>query len=129
MLWESSLQAWSLREARSSLSVAKVLCWCSTRNTWQSGHVLSMNNVYGGTLGYLKRIAGGLQGVEMSFAELEEAAEEHKFNSIRDDTKLTWIETPTNPTLRVVDIPATVFITHWDPSKPLVFVDDMLLSF
>ncbi len=42
-----------------------------------------MNDIYGGTLGYL---TGGLQGVETSFIELEDAAEEHSFNAIRDDT-------------------------------------------
>ncbi len=46
-----------------------------------------MNDVYGGNPGYLKCIAGELQGVETSFVELEEAAEEH-INSIRDDTKV-----------------------------------------
>ncbi|KAK0442835.1 hypothetical protein EV421DRAFT_1903815 [Armillaria borealis] len=60
-----------------------------------------MNNVYGGTLGYLKRVAGELLGVETLFVELVEATEEHNFNAIRDATKLTWIEIPTNPTLRV----------------------------
>ncbi|KAK0441435.1 hypothetical protein EV421DRAFT_1736883 [Armillaria borealis] len=64
---------------------------CSTRNTRQKGRVLSMNNVYGGTFGYLKRVAGELRGVETSFVELEEATEEHTFNAIRDDTKVVLI--------------------------------------
>ncbi|SJL04833.1 uncharacterized protein ARMOST_08204 [Armillaria ostoyae] len=65
------------------------LAKCSTRNARQKGRVLSMNDVYGGPFGYLKRVAGVLRGVETSFVELEEATEEHNFNAIRDDTKLT----------------------------------------
>ncbi|PBK62925.1 hypothetical protein ARMSODRAFT_1059058 [Armillaria solidipes] len=67
------------------------LAKCSARNARQKGRVLSMNDVYGGTFGYLKRVAGELRGVETSFVELEEATEEHDFNAIRDDTKVVLI--------------------------------------
>ncbi|SJK96836.1 related to CYS3-cystathionine gamma-lyase [Armillaria ostoyae] len=94
----------------------------------RGGHVLSVNDVYGGTWRYLKRVAGELQGVETTFVDLEEAAEEEIYDAIRDDTKLIWIETPTNPTLRVVDIPVIVSIARRHPSKPLVLVDNTFLS-
>lgn len=42
--------------------------------------------------------------------------------------QLVWIESPTNPTLRLVDIPRIVSLAHSRPSKPLVVVDNTFLS-
>jgi cystathionine gamma-lyase len=41
---------------------------------------------------------------------------------------LVWIETPTNPTLRLVDIPRIAALAHSHPSRPLVLVDNTFLS-
>ncbi|KAK0439465.1 pyridoxal phosphate-dependent transferase [Desarmillaria tabescens] len=74
----------------------------------KGGHVLSVNDVYGGTWRYLKR------GVETTFVDLEEATEEEIYDAIRDDTKLIWIEMPTNPTLHVV-MGAVIVPPHHTP--------------
>jgi cystathionine gamma-lyase len=42
--------------------------------------------------------------------------------------QLVWIESPTNPTLRVIDIPRIVRLAHAHPSNPLVLVDNTFLS-
>lgn len=42
--------------------------------------------------------------------------------------QLIWIESPTNPTLRLIDIPRIVALARSHPSKPLVLVDNTFLS-
>jgi cystathionine gamma-lyase len=42
--------------------------------------------------------------------------------------QLIWIESPTNPTLRLVDIPRIVSLAQSHPSHPLVLVDNTFLS-
>ncbi|KAH0835053.1 Cys/Met metabolism PLP-dependent enzyme-domain-containing protein [Lanmaoa asiatica] len=93
-----------------------------------NAHVLSVNDVYGGTFRYLKRVASETQALEVSFVDLEGADDDAILASFRPNTKLVWIETPTNPTLRLVDIPRIVSLARSHPSRPLVVVDNTFLS-
>ncbi|KAA1473589.1 hypothetical protein DENSPDRAFT_840056 [Dentipellis sp. KUC8613] len=93
-----------------------------------NAHVVSVNDVYGGTFRYMTRVAKENQGVETTFVDLENADEEEIRHAIRDNTKLIWIESPTNPTLRLIDIPRIVAIARSHPSNPLVLVDNTFLS-
>jgi len=68
----------------------------------KGGHVISVNDVYGGTARFFRNVAPSL-GLEVSFVELA-GHEDDIVSHLRPDTKLVWIETPTNPTLRVIDI-------------------------
>jgi cystathionine gamma-lyase len=43
-------------------------------------------------------------------------------------SQLIWIESPTNPTLRLIDIARIASIAHAHPAKPLVLVDNTFLS-
>ncbi|XP_035306536.1 cystathionine gamma-lyase [Cricetulus griseus] len=71
--------------------------------------VICIDDVYGGTSRYFRRVASEF-GLKISFVEcsktklLEEA--------ITPQTKLVWIETPTNPTLKMTDIEACARIVH-----------------
>jgi len=91
-------------------------------------HVVSVNDVYGGTFRYMKRVASENQGLETTFVDLETADDETVIASIRENTKLIWIESPTNPTLRLVDIARISSLAHSHPSRPLVLVDNTFLS-
>ncbi|KAK2459469.1 hypothetical protein APHAL10511_008503 [Amanita phalloides] len=91
-------------------------------------HVLSVNDVYGGTSRYLRRVATENQGLQVTFLDLENADENTIVNAIRDNTKLIWLETPTNPTLRVMDIAYIASIAHAHPARPLVAVDNTFMS-
>ncbi|KAH7905816.1 pyridoxal phosphate-dependent transferase [Hygrophoropsis aurantiaca] len=93
-----------------------------------NAHVVSVNDVYGGTFRYLVRVASETQGLETSFVDLENADDEAILASIKDNTKLIWIESPTNPTLRLVDIPRIVAVARSHPARPLVAVDNTFLS-
>jgi cystathionine gamma-lyase len=68
----------------------------------ESGNeVISMNDVYGGTYRYMTKIAKPF-GVNFHFVDFTNVKniEDH----INSNTKLIWLETPSNPTLTIVDI-------------------------
>ncbi|KAH9918715.1 pyridoxal phosphate-dependent transferase [Epithele typhae] len=91
-------------------------------------HIVSVNDVYGGTFRYMTRVAAENQGVETTFVDLENASNDEILDAFRPNTKLIWIETPTNPTLRVVDIARIAALARSHPANPLVLVDNTFLS-
>ncbi|KAG0363772.1 hypothetical protein BG005_006983 [Podila minutissima] len=86
-------------------------------------HIVSVNDVYGGTYRYFTKVANTFN-VEVTFVDLEDAANVAK--AIRPNTKLIWVETPTNPTLRLVDIKAVAEIAHKHNTK--LVVDNTFMS-
>lgn len=93
-----------------------------------NAHVVSVNDVYGGTFRYFKRVASETQGLESTFVDFENADDDTILASFKDNTKLIWIESPTNPTLRLVDIHRIVSLARSHVAKPLVVVDNTFLS-
>ncbi|KAL6403012.1 Cystathionine gamma-lyase [Ilyonectria robusta] len=98
----------------------------TTANILQSlasgSHVISVSDVYGGTHRYFTQVAKA-HGVKVTFTpEIEVDISEH----ITDETRLIWIESPSNPTLRLVDIRAVVSEAH--KRGVLVVVDNTFLS-
>ena len=51
-------------------------------------HVISVNDVYGGTFRYMKRVAKENQGVDVTFLDLENAEEEALYAALRPNTKV-----------------------------------------
>ncbi len=72
-------------------------------------HVLSGNDVYGGTFRLFDKILS-VYGIEFSFADTTDV--ESVRGAIRDNTRLVWLETPTNPLLKLTDIAAVAAITR-----------------
>lgn len=67
-------------------------------------HVLCMDDVYGGTYRLFEGVRRRSAGLDFSWVDLNDDA---AFEAgIKPNTKMVWIETPTNPTLRLVDIEA-----------------------
>ena len=66
-------------------------------------HVVCCDDVYGGTYRLFDKVLAD-KGLTFTFADLQDPAvlEAH----LRDNTRLVWIETPTNPLLKVLDIAA-----------------------
>ena len=66
----------------------------------QSGdHVIVVDDVYGGTQRYFRRICAPTYNIQFTFVDFnDKAALEGAF---RLETKMLWLETPTNPTLKV----------------------------
>ncbi|KAH9248259.1 hypothetical protein BASA81_014105 [Batrachochytrium salamandrivorans] len=87
-------------------------------------HIVCVNDVYGGTFRYFTKVANN-NGIETSFVDLNDP--ETLRAAIKPNTKLIWVETPTNPTLRLVDIAAVAQIAHSFPNVLLV-VDNTFMS-
>ena len=67
-------------------------------------HVVAMDDVYGGTFRLFERVRKLSANLSVSYVDLTDPAILE--DAITPDTKLIWIETPTNPMLKVVDIEA-----------------------
>ncbi|MGQ4660291.1 cystathionine gamma-synthase [Lysobacter sp. F6437] len=65
-------------------------------------HVIAMDDVYGGTYRLFERVRRRTAGLDFSWVDLSDAAVFEA--AIRPETKMVWIETPTNPLLKLVDI-------------------------
>jgi cystathionine gamma-lyase len=64
-------------------------------------HILCVDDVYGGTQRYFRRIVQPSNGIKVDFCDLS------KEIPFQENTKLVWLETPTNPTLKITDIAQT----------------------
>ena len=65
-------------------------------------HVIAMDDVYGGTYRLFERVRRRTANLDFSWVDLTDVAAFEA--AIRPETKLVWIETPTNPLLKLVDI-------------------------
>lgn len=85
--------------------------------------VIATNDLYGGTYRIFTKVFEPLgikfQFVDMSKPEEVRAAMNHK-------TKMIWVETPTNPLLRIIDIEAVASIGH--EANAIVVVDNTFSS-
>jgi O-succinylhomoserine (thiol)-lyase len=72
-------------------------------------HMLACDDLYGGSYRIFERIMGRYQ-VQTSYVTASNAQEYEQ--AIRPETRLIWLETPTNPLLRLVDIRAVAEIAH-----------------
>jgi cystathionine gamma-synthase len=73
------------------------------------GHVIIPDDAYFGTI-KLARDVFGPWGLEVSLVDMTDP--QNVEDAMRRDTKLVWIETPSNPLLRVVDIEAVAAIAR-----------------
>ena len=77
---------------------------------WLPGdEILACNDLYGGSYRLFSRILPkrGIQVRYVDFSDLDAVAA-----SISDNTKLVYLETPTNPLLQIIDIRAVADIAH-----------------
>ncbi len=65
-------------------------------------HVVAMEDLYGGSFRLFERVRKRSAGIETSFVDLSNPATLE--TAVRANTRMIWVETPTNPTLRLVDI-------------------------
>ncbi|WP_054309384.1 PLP-dependent aspartate aminotransferase family protein [Mesorhizobium sp. 1M-11] len=82
-------------------------------------HIVATDDIYGGTFRLLERVRKRSAGLQVSFANFTDLAAVEA--AIRPETKLLWVETPTNPLLRVVDLAAVAALAR---RKGLIAVAD-----
>lgn len=70
----------------------------------KDSHIISVDDLYSGTYRLFERVLKPAAGLDVSYVEMTDpqAIEKH----IRPNTKMIWIETPTNPLLKLVDLEA-----------------------
>ncbi|MBI4405669.1 MAG: PLP-dependent transferase [Deltaproteobacteria bacterium] len=83
-------------------------------------HVISVDDVYGGT-SRLFRTIWAKHGVDTTFIDL---STQSPAQFVRPKTRLVWIETPTNPLLKIIDIEKICSWASKQSPKPLVVVDN-----
>jgi len=86
-------------------------------------HVVTCDDMYGGTFRLFDKIIRH-NGIDFSFVDLTDA--NNLTSAIKENTKMVWIETPTNPMLKLVDIKKIVEIAH--KKNILVVVDNTFMS-
>lgn len=86
-------------------------------------HIVIGNDVYGGTYRLLSRVLAPW-GIETTTIELGDADQLRA--AIRPETKIVWVETPSNPLLKIVDIAQIAEIAH--AAGALVVVDNTFAS-
>ncbi|MGD1917370.1 MAG: cystathionine gamma-synthase [Phycisphaerales bacterium] len=86
-------------------------------------HVVLCDDVYGGTNRIFHRVFQQL-GIDITLVDMTD--HDATKAAMRDNTKLMWIETPTNPTLKVIDIAAMAEIAK--TKNAMVAVDNTFCS-
>ena len=67
-------------------------------------HVVAMSDLYGGTYRLFENVRKRTSGLNVSFADLSDPKALEA--AVRPETKLIWVESPTNPLLSLVDLEA-----------------------
>ncbi|QNH14151.1 MULTISPECIES: cystathionine gamma-synthase [unclassified Xanthomonas] len=87
-------------------------------------HVVAMDDLYGGSYRLFERVRRRTAALDFSFVDLTDPAAFAA--AITSKTKMVWIETPTNPMLKIVDIAAIAAIAR--QHGLLVVVDNTFAS-
>ncbi len=97
---------------------------CALRAVLRPGdHIVIPDDAYGGTFRLIDKVfrEWGVQHTPVPLADLDAVRA-----AITDQTRLIWVETPTNPLLSIADIAAIVELAR--PSKVKVLVDNTFAS-
>jgi len=65
-------------------------------------HIISMDDVYGGTYRLFENVRKRSSGLDFTFTNLSDLRNLEK--SLKPTTKMIWVETPSNPLLKIVDL-------------------------
>ena len=83
-------------------------------------HIVAMDDLYGGTRRLFSGVRERSAGLNFSYVDLSDL--DAAAATFRDDTAMVWIETPTNPLLKLVDLKAIVELAK--TSGAIVVVDN-----
>jgi len=86
-------------------------------------HVVACDDMYGGSYRLFERVFKQ-QGIEFTYVDMTDANNIEK--AVRKNTRLIWVETPSNPMLKVIDIARAAEVAHM--SRALLAVDNTFMS-
>lgn len=106
--WERAVA--SLEGGTQGLAFASGMAATSTiMELLDSGdHVIAMDDLYGGTFRLFDKVRGRSAGLEFSYVDLADLSAVEA--AITPKTRMIWVETPSNPMLKLVDIAAITAI-------------------
>jgi cystathionine gamma-synthase len=84
-------------------------------------HVLAGNDIYGGTYRLFERL---LRPYGLDFSYVDASNVENVSASIKPNTRMLWLETPTNPLLGISDIRLLAEVLHRNNSEAWMVVDN-----
>jgi cystathionine gamma-lyase len=87
-------------------------------------HVVAIDDLYGGTFRLFNNVRERSAGLKFSFSGMEDISVLEA--AMLPETRMVWLETPTNPMLKVVDIAATAEVAHQHGA--LLVVDNTFAS-
>ncbi len=95
----------TLEEGKYALAFASGMAAITTLTTLlkKGDHVVVVDNVYGGTYRLFRQVMEDF-GVSFDFVDMTDLGKTEA--AIRDNTRMLWAESPTNPLLKVVDLQA-----------------------
>jgi cystathionine gamma-lyase len=73
-------------------------------------HIVATDDIYGGTFRLLERVRRRSAGLDVSFVDFTDLAAVEA--AVGPKTRMLWVETPTNPLLRVVDLEAVAALAR-----------------
>ena len=73
-------------------------------------HIVAMHDLYGGSYRLFENVRKRSAGLDVSFVDLTSTAALEA--AIKPNTRLLWVETPTNPLLKLVDLSAVAAIAR-----------------
>ncbi len=87
-------------------------------------HILAFDDLYGGTRRLFNRVLGPNFKIEVSYVDARDLKAVKR--GIKENTKLIWLESPTNPLMKICDIAAIAGIAR--EAHILVAVDNTFMT-
>jgi cystathionine gamma-lyase len=82
-------------------------------------HVVAMDDIYGGTTRLFERVRRRSAGLDFTFADLTDLSALQQ--AVKDNTRMIWIESPSNPMLKIVDLKS---VTRFARDRDILVVAD-----
>ena len=109
---ESGTRGWAFASGLAAMATAL--------DALDSGsHVIASDDLYGGTFRLFEKVRRRSANLDFTFVDLTDAANFQK--SIKRNTRMVWIETPSNPLLKIIDLEAISKIAR---EKKIISVSD-----
>ena len=109
---ESGTRGWAFASGLAAMATAL--------DALDSGsHVVASDDLYGGTFRLFEKVRRRSANLDFTFVDLTDVSKFEK--SIKHNTRMVWIETPSNPLLKIIDIEAIAKIAR---EKKIISVSD-----
>jgi len=89
-------------------------------------HVVAMDDLYGGSRRLLTRVRVRSQGLDLDFVDCSDL--DAVAAKLRTDTRMVWVETPTNPMMKLVDLEGLVALARRQSPEALLVCDSTFAS-